>query len=173
MPRSLLHQLHPEEEFPFVSAAATQTVSVPYINILVRFSDSISTTPKPLTYYDNLFRDPAPGVGYYFKEQSFGKMNIAGTKTVGWLNLPKPRSYYLDSTKFVGFDMDKIIADACVVADSQVDFTKFYGINVLVNVPIGNIGGVAGLPTLKLDGRTGAWGATVNNPHAFAKSVSA
>jgi len=135
-----------------------------YVTILVRYSDTVGITPFTSTFIQNLYTSTFPGLDHYFKELSYNQFSIAGSDVVGWINLSHPQSYYSSSTTGWGVDWDKITADAIAAADSQVDYKNYYGINIIPNVLMGNIGGLGGQRQLTLDGATRLWGTTYDNP---------
>lgn len=139
---------------------------VPFVTILVRFPDALET-PAPRSYYVNLFRDTYPGVDHYFRDISHNQMSLAGSVVTEWVTLPHPTSYYKKDTPGFGTDIEwqKIMEDATAAVDNSVDFTKFYGINLMLCTGgFGDFGGVGGGSFLNLDGRNGFWGGTINHP---------
>lgn len=124
---------------------AVHVGSVPYVTILVRFADSTSVMPNPRSYYDTLMGNDFGGMQDYWREISYGNISLAGSIVVGWYDLPHPKSYYLSSDGTQP-DLDKLTQDATSVADADVYFPNFYGVNILFNenVPGASWGGGGG-----------------------------
>ncbi len=135
--------------------------SKPWATILVRFSDSPGITPKPKSYFDGLMGNVYPGLDHYWREQSYNQMNIAGSQTFGWYNLPHPKSYYLAAgSGCAGYNLQALIDDATAAADGDVNFANFYGFQIMMNEDLGGWAcGTSGW-WLTLDGQTHFWGVT-------------
>lgn len=144
--------------------ALTVKGNQPYLTVLVRYADKTGVTPFAPSFIQNLFSPTYPSLDHYFQELSYGQLNVSGSDVVGWVTLPQVQSYYASSTTGWGVDWDKITNDTLALVDSQVDFRKYYGINIIPNVAMGNIGGLGGQRALTLDGQTRAWGITYDNP---------
>lgn len=71
-----------------VTRQAVTTGPQPFLNVLCRFSDEPTTDPISPAYMDGLMSSIAPGLGDFFSQTSFGKINLNGTTTVGWFILP-------------------------------------------------------------------------------------
>ncbi len=143
--------------------AQAVTGSQKWVNILCRFGDSTSVTPHPNGWFTALFSNAYPGLDHYWREASFNKMNIAGTKTVGWFNLPKPRSSYMSGSSF---DLNLAAQDCTAVANAQVYFPDYVGINMMFN---GDLDGYAwgGGSYLNLDGVSRIWHTTWLPPWGY------
>src|SRR5262249_7679964 len=64
--------------------------SHPFAVILCKASDD-SSEPHPLSYYQTMFTDATPGLGTvddYFIDQSYGAIDLAGTKVLDWTTVP-------------------------------------------------------------------------------------
>ena len=131
----------------------------PYVTILCRFADSPTVTPKEPAYFDLLMGAAHPGLDHYWRQVSYGSVNLAGSRTVGWYTLPGPLAAYSTAA---GIDHEKLFQDAVAVADRDVFFPQFSGIQVVTNVAPGNYGGIGtigGWPKT-LDGQMKEWGIT-------------
>ena len=143
-------------------AAATNSHvrgSLPWVTILCRYADATNITPHPVSYYEELMGSSYPGLDHYWREVSYGRINLTGSVVVGWYNLPRPRSYYGSST---AFDWFKVLDDCTAVADAQVFFPHFYGVNIILNQAADyhpDAGGANGV-MLRKDGRTRRYGIT-------------
>ena len=146
------------------------TGTKPWVTILCRFADSTSSTPIPATYFTGLMSGTNPGMDHYWREASYGNMNLAGSVVVGWYNLPHPRSYYVydrNNDGSLDFDFDRAVADSTLVADPDVFFPDFYGINFIFNQELDGHSWGGGAVVSK-DGLVNrVFGATYMPPSAF------
>lgn len=100
--------------------------SQPWVTILCAFAD-FPTMPFSLSWYQGLMGTTYPGMDHYWREQSYGLMDLTGSTVVGPYPLPEPRSGYFLADG--SFDRTKANTDCTGVADADVDFTDFVGIN--------------------------------------------
>ncbi len=96
----------------------------PWVIIVAKFSDN-SYEPHDISYYDELFANKYGGLDHFWREISYDKMNLVGSKAYGWYTLPKPQFYYCSGSNY---STDRLLADMLAVADPDIDFTKFEGI---------------------------------------------
>ena len=124
-------------ERPSVGTPGTNAVlgNKKWVTILCRFADSTSTTPNPASFFQGLMSNTAPGMDHYWRETSYGNINLTGSVVVGWYNLPRERSYYVYGNP-LRVDFFRIETDAETVADADVNFPDFYGINFIFNQPL-------------------------------------
>jgi M6 family metalloprotease-like protein len=150
-------------------APMAPTASRPFVNILCRFADSTAITPKPPSFFTGFFANTRPGLDHYYRDISFGNIDLVGTQVVGWYNLPQPRSYYFTSDPP---NFQRLAADCTAAADAVIDFTQFQGINLAFNQ---NIGCCAwgGSQSLTLDGQSRAFPMTWMPPGGFIQSIFA
>lgn len=149
--------------------ASAPAASRPFVNILCRYSDSVATTPKDANFFTGFFNNTRPGLDHYFRDISFNNIDLAGTYTVGWFNLPQPRSYYFtaDPPNF-----QRMAADCTAAANAVVDFSTVQGINMFFNQ---NTGCCAwgGSQTMTLDGVTRSFPITYMPPGGIFQSILA
>ena len=140
---------------------AAVTGSQAWVTILCRFADSTDVTPYPVRHYERLMGASYPGLDHYWKEVSYGKINLTGSVVVGWYNLPQPRSYYTNILEGgeEDYDAEKIAEDCTAVADVDVFFPDFDGINLVFNHDFGPARG-GGPERLTLDGQAQFYGTT-------------
>ncbi|KAB2958884.1 MAG: hypothetical protein F9K13_12260 [Candidatus Methylomirabilis oxygeniifera] len=124
-----------EFEIPEGAGAATAempssavTGSQPWATILCRFSDSIGVTPHDVGFFNTLMGSSY--LGHYWRELSYEQFNLTGSAVFGWYNLPHPRSYYVNDT---GANLSRLKDDCTAVADTDVFFPNFAGINLVFN----------------------------------------
>ena len=131
-----------------------------WVTILCRFADATDVTPHPVSHYEKLMAT----LGHYWKEVSYGNIpDLAGSVVVGWYNLPRPRSYYVYDRGYDGkidfgdFDPERLEEDCTDVADADVFFPDFDGINLMFNGDIAT-GGFGGSSFLMKDGEEQFYG---------------
>ncbi len=123
--------------------------SHPWITILCRF-DSTTAEPHPLSWYEQLMGSTEPGVDHYWRELSFDQANVAGSGALGWYDLPNVHSYYVNDTLTTSQTLQLLKDDCSAVADADIFFPDYVGINFQFN---GDLGGFSwgGGSSLDLD----------------------
>jgi hypothetical protein len=101
----------------------------PWVSILCKFSD-YEDEPKNLAYFEGMYSTSYPGLDHYWQEQSYGLANLEGSGAFGWYVLPHPRAYYLPGGNL---DWWTAAADCTAVADPEVNFAPYVGINLMFN----------------------------------------
>ncbi len=145
------------------TSQAVVTGAQAWVTILCRFADATDVTPYPVSHYERMMGSSYPGLEHYWREVSYGNIpDLRGSVVVGWYNLPRPRSYYVYDQNGDGeedFESDRAAEDCIAVADADVFFPDFDGINLVFNQ---NLHGPArgGGMFLTLDGKNGFWGLT-------------
>ena len=113
--------------------------SQPYVWILCRFADDPSTPEQP-AWYQTQALGPHPSLDDFWREVSFNIINIAGSEVHGWYDLPEPRSYYIydmdPNEPGDEADLDQLVLDATELADPDVYFPDFIGINLIFNADL-------------------------------------
>ncbi len=110
-----------------------QVMKKPWLNILCKFSNNI-TEPVDTVFVQNMFRNSFPFLEHYWKQVTFGNIDISGTQTVGWFILPKARNYYVvgESVKFA-----ELARDCKAVAGSSFNSDIYAGTNLYFNDDLG------------------------------------
>jgi hypothetical protein len=120
--------------------------------------------------------DIAPGIDHYWKELSFGMMDLNGsqvgdgikTGTKGtrfWYNLPGKQADYMTSS--TSPNLTKIANDCTAAADADVTFPNFYGINLMLDQKVGD-SSWGGTRTFSYDGQSNKnYGVTWLPPFAY------
>jgi len=145
----------------------------PWVTILARFSD-VYTTPQPVSYFNELlYANQYPSLNNYWQSVSYGMVSITGN-TYGWYNLTNPKSYYEglpDSLCSITPRFDRLLQDITTIADSDVNYNNYKGINLVYNSLIGNcfFGGSA---SLTLDGSTKIYRVTFLAPPIEQKYIA-
>ncbi len=122
--------------------------SYPWITVLCRFADMPTQEPHAVAWYEELMGSTEPGVDHYWRELSFDNANVAGSGAVGWYDLPHPRDYYVVNNSA---DLARLRRDCAAVADADVYFPDFEGINFQFNGSLGPFSWGGG-STLTIDG---------------------
>ncbi|MGI8690290.1 MAG: hypothetical protein ACR2M3_17060 [Thermomicrobiales bacterium] len=112
----------------------------PFLNVLCKFSDEATTEPITPAYMDGLMGSAAPGLGDFFSQASFGKINLNGTTTVGWFILPHAMSYYTPTDPKAGLtetQFTNLAQDCTHLVPNTLDVTPFKGLNLIFNDDLG------------------------------------
>ena len=125
------------------SAASSSPITgrVPFASILLRFGDMTTVTPKDKSYFERLFSDnEAYSVAKFWRENSYNKISFAGSRTFGWYDLPRPKSYYFydqNGDNRPELDFERLEKDGLDAADADINFNEFEGVNLIVNDSFG------------------------------------
>jgi len=152
------------------AAAAAEAVSgpQPWANLLCRFPD-VPATQRPPSYFDDLMGASYPRLDHYWREISYDRIDISGSGAYGWYELPRPKSGYQAGTDANGNpipDLHALAQDCAGAAEEEVDFTRFVGINVMLNDAIGCCAW-GGSASLELSGRVMTFRMTWIPPWGF------
>ncbi|MFN0070554.1 MAG: fibronectin type III domain-containing protein [Chloroflexota bacterium] len=136
-----------------------------FVSVLCRFSDSTGVTPKSASYISSLVVGATrPQINHFWREQSFNLINIDGSDTAGWFNLPQPRSYYVVNNQL---QFLRAAQDCTAQANPTIDFNQYLGINLIFNQDLdGSAWG--GSEFLTLDGTTKSWPMTWMPPWGYS-----
>jgi len=132
---------------PAARGQAGVVTSLPYVTILCRFAD-VPTEPFQPTEVQVRMGNSYPGADHYFQELSEGQVTLAGSVTVGWYDLPRPRSGYVSGTSL---DFDGLTTDCTTAADADIDYTQFVGVVLQFNAGL-SVRAVAPFDTLSFGG---------------------
>jgi M6 family metalloprotease-like protein len=148
-----------------------------FVTILCRFADATSITPHPKSWFEPLFMGTSyPSLDHHWRENSFNTINLVGSSVAGWYNLPQPRSYYVGEPtdpSGVSLAWGRAFDDSTNVADADVFFPSFFGINLVFNQGLDCCAwGVSGW-NLTLDGQTKSYGVTWVGDGGYHHSVFA
>ena len=114
------------------------TGSQAFVSILCRFGGN-AAQPRAPAYFQTQLGTAFPGFNHYFREASYDTLNLDGSAaTAAWVNMPNPRTFYLDGVKKSAQYLDEMFKDCTNAAVPIVDFTKFYGINLMFNDVLDN-----------------------------------
>jgi M6 family metalloprotease-like protein len=148
-------------------AVAAVAGSQPWVSILCKFNN-ISSEPKALDYFQDMFSNSAPRLDHYWREVSYDNINVVGSTAAGWVTLPQNQTYYVPTPgsgcgTASGANLDLLFAHCTAAANSLVDFSNggnpYAGINLMFN---GDLDGCAwgGFHWATLDGVSKSWRTT-------------
>ena len=144
------------------------TGNTQWVNIACRFSD-VTDTPRPISYFEDILTNEAPGMDHYWRETSADLVDIDGSGAFGWYDLPRTKAQYTAMGRAnVGNALRALMTD-CVSAaqeNDNVDFTQYGGINMMLNATFGCCAWGGRMP-LQIDGRTVQYRTTWLPPWAF------
>ena len=151
--------LHVESLQPEVSARAAALAkpdvigSQPWVTLLCKFSDVVTET-RPVSYFTQMYTSTYPGLDHYWREQSYDQANVLGSTSVShWYTLPHPYSYYLLDNDYPNTSL--LFQDCTAVADADVYFPNYVGINMMFNGDFAV--SVGGYGSATLDGVSRTW----------------
>ena len=133
--------------------------SHPWIVLLCQGAGAAVIHENPVPYYNELMGSQPYAVDHFWREVSYGKANVLGSRSAGWFDLPEPAAAYQDGPDYDrSLIADKAAIDCTRAADPSVDFTPYDGIVLIVPLPPVPDGPSAtwffgGLASLKLDGK--------------------
>jgi hypothetical protein len=123
----------------------------PLLVLLCCYADS-PKVPAERSAYEQAFGTQFPAFGHYILYRTSGRHSIAGTKVVGWLRLPYPKSHYMqfpdDSSRRIA-----IIRDGAEIVKTQIDFAPFKHIVVFSSENFFQSSGEAGPIEIESNGR--------------------
>jgi M6 family metalloprotease-like protein len=109
--------------------ASAITGNQPIAVVLCKFTDRTGE-PHPQSYYQNMFSETGAGqsgVFDYWKDNSYGQLDLTGTVVKGWYTVPKTVAEWNALPR-----NGKV--DACATqADPDIDFSKYAGVVTLTN----------------------------------------
>lgn len=109
--------------------------SHPWVSVLCRFSD-VATLPHDRAYFQDMYANAPGRLDHYWREQSYGQADLAGSEAVSWVDLPQPRAAYNRNGDPRQFDLEQAVQDCTAAVDGQVDFSRYDGINLMFNAPL-------------------------------------
>jgi hypothetical protein len=129
--------------------------SQPFVVILCRFADVQETWQTRADFEKLLFGEA--GVDAYWREASYGQINLAGSRVVGWYALPLAAAAYRAGD---GADVDlyRLAADCAAAADADIHFPNYFGIGMAFNLDL-KVWSRGGKVCLDLDGESRCYGA--------------
>jgi hypothetical protein len=136
----------------------------PWISIMCKFAD-YSDEPNDLAYFQDMYANIYPGLDHFWREQSYDLANMEGSGATGWYVLPHDREYYVPPDQQY-MNWQAAAEDCTAVADSNVDFTNYVGINLMFNATL-DCCAWGGAAYLCLDGLCQWWMMTWEPPWGY------
>lgn len=146
-----------------------QTGSKRWLTIQLSFPDR-TPEPKPHSFISSLMvGDAAPTINHYFKENSYGALDIDGADVVGPYVLPKGYAYYVRPAGNPSelMDIARISTDVVPLVDADVDFSTYDGINLVFSSDAGGAAIGTQIP-IGRDGVERSFGMTFLPPWAIS-----
>jgi len=139
----------------FEPTRVAPTGAQPFAMILCKFAGAGETWLE-VSEVEKLLLGEA-GVDAYWREASYGRINLAGSRVVGWYALPQDAAAYRTAD---GADMDlyRLAADCTAAADADIHFPDYFGIGLAFNQDV-NVSSRGGKACLDLDGWSHCYGA--------------
>ncbi|MFC1665058.1 hypothetical protein ACFL17_05440 [Pseudomonadota bacterium] len=142
--------------------------SEPWITLPCKFKDE-NSEPKDQAYFNAQYGDDPGELNHFWKTESYNNINIDGSTSPDWLDLPNNRSAYITEAPGCSssqVDHGKLFSECVAQHDSSVDFSAFTGINLVFN---GNLDGCAwgGGRWATLDGVAKVWPVTWLPPFGY------
>jgi M6 family metalloprotease-like protein len=139
-----------------------------WVTLMCKFAD-IADEQKPQSFFQSQYANTPGLLDHYWREVSYGKIDLTGSAAHGWFVLPQPRSYYVTGSGQGGANLGQLFTDCTAAADAVVNFAAnggVQGINMMFN---GDLDGYAwgGGRCVTLDGVNKCWSTTWNPPWAF------
>jgi M6 family metalloprotease-like protein len=155
----------PADDLHLAEARATMIEGTTvWATIMCKFAD-IPDEQKTLAFFQSQYGNSQGQLDHYWREVSYGKINLTGSSAHGWYTLPHPRSHYVPGSA----NLNALFDDCVSAADADVDFAAnggLQGINMMFN---GELDGFAwgGGRCVTLDGINKCWSTTWNPPWSF------
>lgn len=136
------------------------TGNTPWVTVLCKFQDIPDEPHADIpTYYFDMYGSEYPGLNHYWQEASNNAINLDGSTVSGWHTLPHTSVEYADLSN--GFSAHN---DCLAAADANVDFSQFYGVNLMFNHNIWSAFAWGGCGMYQLEGETRHAGMTTTFP---------
>jgi len=147
------------------------TGSQQWVSLLCRFPD-VAPSSTSIGYFLDMFDNTSGRLDHYWRELSYGAIDVQGSTAFDWRPLPSPQGAYIpipgDGCGTAnGADLDALFADCVAAFDDLVDFSNggepFVGINLMFN---SDLDGCAwgGRHWATLDGVSKMWRVTWEPP---------
>jgi hypothetical protein len=109
----------------------------PWAIVLCKFSDLPNFEPHPPSFYAECFSEQGAGKGHefdYFREVSYGTLDMTGTKVFGWYTMPNRKTKDLPTLKYPNPGRSTLHDWGVEVAKAhKIDLTRFHGVCVVFN----------------------------------------
>ncbi len=107
--------------------------NLPWVTLLCKFPD-VEVEPATVAFVQDMFGSAPGQINHWWKEVSYGRVNLDGSVVLGWYDLPQPRETYIRGTDSdTQIDDERLTRECIATADADVDFSRFYGVNTFFN----------------------------------------
>ena len=149
---------------------------LPWVTLMCQFADS-EPSDFETDFVEQMFGSRTGQMADYWSSVSSDKMTIAGTEAFGWYTLSGSRDDYISDDQISVTMLDECVA----LADADVDFSSFFGINLFYNGEFNDAAsgfggkryfgadGVGLMPVAALSSPTWQWQAAV--AHEMARAM--
>ena len=151
------------------------TGSHPWVSILCKFSD-VAAEPEDLAYFQGMYANLQGGQDHYWREVSYGNIDVVGSTAVDWVDLPREHTFYAPTPgSGTSARLGTLFEDCTEAADPFVDYSNggtggFSGINMMFNDLLDCCAWGGGRFAV-LDGVSKSWRTTWNPPWSFANNA--
>ncbi|MEN9934312.1 MAG: hypothetical protein RLZZ387_891, partial [Chloroflexota bacterium] len=122
----------PDQASAITPAAGEALGHRPWAMVLCKFAD-VPAEPAPLSYHQQLFAGPAPSIADYWREASYGQLDLTGSVVRGWYTLPRPRAAYLTEPPPLTANLALLKSDCLAAADADLFYPSFAGVAMVFN----------------------------------------
>ena len=143
--------------------ASASQAALDFVTVMCRFADDAST-PFLGGTLATVHGGTSPGLAFHYREMAQDPGIMSGSVIVGWYDLPLPRSSYVFPN---GANYIQLAQDCAGMAQGDVDFAQFAGINLQLNgamqtrsTPPYDTLSLGGSAPLTLNGVNRSWGVT-------------
>lgn len=151
--------------------------SKPWVSILCRFAD-VASEPENSAWFQGMYANVAGGLDHYWRELSYGAVDVVGSTAAGWFTLPHDRAYYVPPpvppATSSSANLTNLFTDCTAAADATVDFSNggggVEGINMMFNADL-DCCAWGGTRFATLDGVTRVWRVTWEPPWGWGDSA--
>ncbi len=134
----------------------------PFANVLCRFSN-VFAQPKSQATIQGYFSNSYPNLDHYFRDMSYGTINLTGTTTTSFVTIGTTASYLAIGA--IDPILDALAQDCATAAESQVNYNDKVGLNIMLNFDLFGFA-FGGGANLLLDGNQRNIRVTWNPPWA-------
>jgi uncharacterized repeat protein (TIGR01451 family) len=109
-----------------------------FATVLCKFAD-VSAEPQDQAFFEDMMGSGPDGLDHYWREVSYGLIDLDGSVTRNWLVLPDDRADYIDfdHEDNQGSDRSKLYNDCKGAHEADgFNFSGFFGINLIFNADL-------------------------------------
>ncbi|MEM7051910.1 MAG: hypothetical protein AAF604_19745 [Acidobacteriota bacterium] len=144
--------------------------SKPWVSILCKFSD-IAAEPENLSFFQNMYGNNPGQLDHYWREVSYGAIDVVGSTAIAWVDLPRPQTGYIPTPgSGSNANLSLLFNECTAAADPFVDFSNggspFEGINMMFNGVL-DCCAWGGSRFATLDGTSRSWRTTWEPPWGY------